>query len=187
MKKGGIAVITVAILVILSIAASLSLTYPHSERISSVVQAVEFRLGGKSEDVTPVSVHVDGTLDYSLTGKMIFKGTIRVEGDGFTDPNANRPLRMRFYKNESGVTAYAMDYEQIIFTGPDSSKPEFSNPKYGMVFASSDFASVTIQVKENGWNSGTGLLIGGPADNRTDALKLAKQVIGDGLNGAIIE
>jgi len=159
--------------------------FPLQHRINRTINGVECRLG--SDDAsTPIAITVDGTYkQYFLhwLGRVdIFSGTITVQGYPQTEYGL---LLIRFYHD----THYKYDFSvPSHFTGGNS--VDFSWMTYtaddmvpyslGAINCTPNFSKLFIRVYEPdssgnlSWNMNNGLMICCPAENKADAVQVAK-------------
>lgn len=146
---------------------------------SVTLEGVKYRLGAENEaSLEPVAIHMYGTMKRSLTGKGMFKGTIDVVGEILPVPADKRKLKINFNRDHSG---------QIIYGYYEDGQPWVYS--YGVIYVNNDLSKITIAVFDKdeagggGWTGADGLMITAPADDRTNALKVANELMNDVLEG----
>ena len=165
------------ITMLLFIAIFVAALYVLPKRISLSLTGVEYQLGQGETVIHPVSLQIHGRLHGTWTGQRTFVGTISIEGARIPNPDNHHRLVIHFRPDGEGPMTYAY---------LDNGKPVTRT--YGMMFASHNFRTLTIeefspQGKHKGWNSRNGFIISAPAQNRSEALRISNLLMKDTLHG----
>ncbi|TCZ68313.1 hypothetical protein E0485_03060 [Paenibacillus albiflavus] len=162
-----------AAFIVLILGFILYMIYPTT--VNFAVEGVKYRLGAENQNILkPVTIQVKGTMQKSLTGAKTFKGTLYIEGEEIPTAAEQKELIIEFDPKGQGYLA---------FPNPPTYKPP--NLSYGMSYINSDFTQISITVHEKDllnpgaghWNSGDGLMIAAPAQNRADALHISNELM----------
>ncbi|MGG3456766.1 hypothetical protein [Paenibacillus rhizolycopersici] len=159
----------IAISLILVSTAAFIFLYPINKEISNTIEGIQYQLQG--DEVIPVTININGKLQYSLLGNKRFKGVISVKLDGQLDSKNNRELNMSFQNSGKALMSFFMDYA-------DLSEKEKWNTQFGRVFFSKDFKLATFEVI--GLNDR--VLIAGPAKNKMEGLQISQELMYTYLN-----
>jgi hypothetical protein len=152
------------------------------------IKGVNYQLGpDNSEVLQPETLTIKGTWSRSLKGIRTFKGTVTFEHDSIPVPQESRETTVRFTPEGFGVVSY------IYLENTSSGGVMPRAYSYGVLFANSDFSSVTFQrMREDevttgkspgrGWNGRDGLMFAGPATTRDQALIISNDLMKKHLN-----
>ena len=144
--------------------------------------AVKYRLGeeGVIENIT---VKIDGTFMRRLFSDDIFAGSIYIEGYDFTNDKSGfsnlKSTLSDIHIDSKGYGRY--DYVKM------NSNRNWEHLFQGEIFVKDKFSMITMTIEEEkssenpngGWNSGSGILISGPAETRKEALAIANLLMKD--------
>jgi hypothetical protein len=155
-------------------------TSGHS--IDVTIHGVNYQLGPEnSNNVQPETVSIKGTWSRKLNGLRTFKGTITFAHDTIPVPEESRETTISFDRNGYGPIMYAF------FETSSSGVAMPRTYSYGVLFANSDFSSVTyLKMREvvakdgstgGEWNGGDGLMYAGPATTREQALMISNELM----------
>lgn len=170
--------ILLALLLVGVVAAAAAFVY-GPRAVDLDVQGVKYRLGANSvEEAKLVRVKIHGDVWRSWRGVPRFVGTIDLEGEVPEVPAARK-------KVEVGLGGSAVD-RLIVYDYFDNEG--LHTVTYGSLYASSDMRQMSIHVFEDsgggqGWNSGSGLMVTAPAENRQQALDIANVLMQEELEG----
>lgn len=148
---------------------------PYTKYMTDTLQGVQIQLGATDNGSKPVTVQIDGTLHRSIRGKLTYKGTIRIVGEGLS--NNDHGLRIPFTKYGKTIYSPWIMYNPFEFKEEGFSEVAiFNDPNYQGIFTDEDMSHLVIPVnqEDKGWNSLDGSLIVAPAANRAEAMALAK-------------
>ncbi|MDB5084558.1 MAG: hypothetical protein JWN30_1444 [Bacilli bacterium] len=173
-------VLSTFIIILVLVGVFVFYTYPR--QVSQSINGVEYRLGTAQSDVIPIIIDINGKLSRSLKGNRTFIGTIHITGASIPNPDENRQLQIKFDNKGQGRMVY----------GYFESGTPFMH-EYGIIFTNNDFSTFTIEefVPEGngsgGWMASNGLMMSGPASNRTQALNISNDLMKDVLRGYILK
>lgn len=159
--------ILLAIIIIFAVAFAALYNIPWSYKINKTVQGVECRIGDPdySEKVT---IKIDGTYKQYLFKNNTFKGNISIDKYAFT--KEKHLQQTTFYNN----TAFLI-YHNIQYGNIDSNI-------MGDLCCTPDFSKLLITISEpidadtKSMNVGDLLFISAPADNRSTAFKISRDL-----------
>ncbi len=167
----------IAAFVVLLVLISTSVIYTYPRQLALSIEGVEYQLGAGQHHANPVRIQIDGQLRRGLTGRRTFRGIISIEGTSVPNSDNRRQLKIEFGTNGQGLIQYAYfkNGTPIIYT-------------YGSIFANNNFSNITIQEfrinkNDEGWNAANGLMISGPANNRSQALNISNELMKSWLQG----
>lgn len=138
---------------------------PWRYKIDTTIKGVQSRIGDENY-VEDVSIIVKGVYKQFLFKEDIFDGNISVDKYDFTAYGSNTP----FYFNNS--------FSVLIYTRALNGSP--INKALGSIISQPDFKQLLITVYEpiesdsKGWSADNGLFISAPAENRDQAIIIAK-------------
>jgi hypothetical protein len=175
------------ILLVLLVLGCCYIWYIYPKAIFMNMEGTQYRLGDTSESFSkPVSIRIDGKLSKRIGGIHRFQGTINIDDEKLPIPEDDRKLDIKFDENGRGI---------MIYTGVEEGRIRMFS--YGDLFISRDLKKISISKYENeetnsdqsrrGWNSGDGMMIAGPAEDRKTALEISKELMRPDLNGFILE
>lgn len=147
--------------------------YTYPKHISKSLSGVEFRSGKPNEEITPVTIQVNGTLQRSIRGILTFQGTIKLDGNTQDNPDNNRQLTVHF--NGPGGMGF-MSYGYYTNGTPVAHG-------YGNIFINGNFGEFVILESKGGWTTTDGLTIAAPASTRSQAVSISNELMKGFLNG----
>jgi hypothetical protein len=150
------------------------------KQYNMTLEGVRYQLGAENmEYEQPAIMHINGTLQKSLTGSRTFKGTINIEGETLPVPEDQREITVQFDANGQGIISY------VYF---DDGRPGVY--AYGAIFINDDISKVSISAfgkdthdNREGWTAADGFMITAPARDRTEALNIANVLMKDYMLG----
>lgn len=151
---------------------------PYTKDITQTLQGVQIQLGATDNGSKPVTVQIDGTLHRSIRGKLTYKGTIRIAGEGLS--KHDHGLRFGLLQYGDTLSGPRMLYSpfDVIEAGTFIDKTIFSDPQYAGMFADTALSAIVIEVYDgkSGWSNQDGFEIVAPATDRADAIRRALDV-----------
>ncbi|KAA0965752.1 hypothetical protein FQ087_05585 [Sporosarcina sp. ANT_H38] len=154
-------------------------TFPKQFTVN--LEGIKYQLGaGNIYFTKPITIHIDGKLQQSLTGSKTFKGSIDIDHEKIPVPEDQRGLEIKFLDNGGG---------HIVYGYIEDGRP--GTYGYGVLYTNSNFSEVTITILQKdetdqtnrGWTSENGQMITAPAANRAEALKISNELMQDYLKG----
>ncbi|MFD0673101.1 hypothetical protein [Cohnella sp. GCM10027633] len=180
MKKRLYIVTSIALLIVCAIVL-LFINSSKTKLISTSIHSIEYSIFDSSYKVLPVTISINGDFKTSFNGKKTFKGTIRIEGEGFSDPNKDKILNIKFKEEGSYLVASKLGYDVFDFID-DGFNTRFldSNPKYSSIYVNKDFSKIAIKVYtpiDKNTKKWEGVTISGPSEERKEALKITNDLM----------
>jgi hypothetical protein len=152
----------------------------HARSINTTIRGVNFQLGTEHIiNVQPETVSIKGSLSKGLNGLRTFKGTVTFDHDSIPVPKESRGTTIYFDKDGYGP----INYGYIENSGSKDAKPKTFG--YGILFANSDFSSITY-LSRDGWNGDDGLMFAGPTTTRKQALIISNELMKKFLQESIL-
>lgn len=145
------------------------------------MEGVKYRLGSENAlEVEPATIQIEGTYRRTLNGQRLFRGTLELEGDILPVPKEQMTNRTFIARKGEGFLIVYHWFENGI--GKSYS--------LGTLYADDDFRQITLTLfeqeqdsKSGSWSGGDGLMLTAPAQDRTEALRLANKLMAIELKG----
>lgn len=162
-----ILLLVIGVIVLVFIGWATFRVYPR--HISLSIRGIEYKLGSPQQEVHPVTLQLNGTLQTSLLGKRTFNGKVNILGS--TVPNKDNAQSLKMVFNSE------LEAEIIYF---DWNTQQFY--QYGELYANRSFNEFTITVFQHegkgfGWSGADGLMISAPAQTRAQALQISNNLM----------
>lgn len=149
--------------------------YYYPKQQSLTFEGVMFQLGEDNSDhVKQVTININGKVQRNIVGIKTFKGFIDIEGETIPVPEQQRELELRLGKYGEAIIVYTY----IVNGVPNTYS-------YGGIFVNNNFSKIAIWKNDsNGyWDGNNGFMISAPANNRTEALGIANELMEKYLKG----
>ncbi|WP_134340038.1 hypothetical protein [Filobacillus milosensis] len=144
---------------------SYSIWYTTPRDVNQTIEGIQFQLGEESVE-KPVTIKINGELSRSLSGGGIYGGKFVITGEDVQIPSEDSGVTIDYRGQKNGILLYR-NYQPG------------RHETVGTIVVNNQFEEIAIMLYNHGsWSSEDGQIISAPANNRKEALELARELTG---------